>query len=176
MIEVSQNENLFELLVNGFKHYVELIFNKTILFLGVIFGLILTAIGYPKSVLAFIVTLVVIDTLTKFGAITKEHYKNITLKNFLCACFTNKISSKNMKNGLGVKSFFYLIFLYMAHQAGIHVEIIGGEYISNVLYSLLFIIESKSITENLRDCGYNGLNSLLKFFDNKENELINGKK
>lgn len=175
MIDISQNESLVSVLVEGFKHYARLVFNKAVLLPSVILGMILTAIGYPKSILMFITTLVVIDTITKVYAVVKKHYENVTLKNFLYACSTNKISSKNMKNGLGVKAFFYLVVLYMAHQASIHAEIMGGEYISSVLYSLLFVIEGKSITENLRDCGYNGLNSILKFFDNKEDELVNKK-
>lgn len=175
MIDISQNESLVSVLVEGFKHYARLVFNKAVLLPSVILGMILTAIGYPKSILMFITTLVVIDTITRVYAVVKKHYENVTLKTFLYACSTNKISSKNMKNGLGIKAFFYLVVLYMAHQASIHAEIMGGEYISSVLYSLLFVIESKSITENLRDCGYNGLNPILKFFDNKEDELVNKK-
>lgn len=175
MIDISQNETLIDLLVDGFKHYAGLIFDNTILLLSAILSIILSSIGYPKSILAFITTLVVIDTVVRVCAIVKRNYGNITLRNILYACSTNKISSKEMKNGLGVKAFFYLVVLYMAHQASIHAEIMGGEYISSVLYSLLFVIEGKSITENLRDCGYNGLNSILKFFDNKEDELVNKK-
>ncbi len=175
MIDITSNENLFELLILGLKHYLQLFFNKTILFLSILLSIIFTAIGYPKGILVFILTLVIIDTLTRHCAIVIQNYGKITLKNFLSACFTNKISSKYMKNGLGVKAFFYLIFLYMAHQASIHPEIIGRSYISNVLYSILFIIESKSITENLIDCGYQGFESILKFFTSKENELINKK-
>lgn len=175
MIEITQNESLFELLINGLKHYMQIIFNRSVLIISMIVGVILTAIGYPKGVLAFIITLVVIDTLTKHCSIVIQNYGRITLKNILTACFTNKISSKYMKSGLGVKAFFYLIFLYMAHQVSIYPEIIGGSYISNVLYSILFVIEGKSITENLIDCGYKGFEPILKFFDNKENELIGNK-
>ena len=173
MIDVTSNDSIFELLISGFKHYMQLFFNKTILILGTVFGVLLTAIGYPKGVLAFIVTLVVIDTVIKFCVIVFENYGKITFINFIKACFTNKISSKILKKGLGVKAFFYLIFLYGAHQASILPEIISGEYISNVMYTILSIIEFKSITENIIDCGYKGFESILRFFQNKENEIIN---
>lgn len=175
MIEVSQNENLIEILTNGFKHYINIIWDKTIIFMSVILGIFLSAIGYPKSILAFIVTLVIADTIIKLFAITKQHYKKLTFNNFIIACFTNKISSKNMKNGLGVKAFFYLIFLYIAHQVSIIPEIIGGEYVSNVIYSLLFVIEGKSILENLIDYGFKQLKPLLKYFKTKENEILKDK-
>ena len=34
MIDVTSNDNIFELLISGFKHYMQLFFNKTILILG----------------------------------------------------------------------------------------------------------------------------------------------
>ena len=173
MIDVTSNENIFELFVKGFKHYIQIFYNKTLWLLSFLFGAILTAIGYPKDIVVFIVILVVIDTITKQCAIVKKHYGKINFINFLKACITNRISSKSMKIGLGVKIFFYLIFLYIAHQVGFMSEIIGQKIISNTFYSLLFLIETKSIGENLLECGYNKIKPLLDFLNIKEDEIIN---
>ena len=74
MIDISQNESLVSVLVEGFKHYARLVFNKAVLLPSVILGMILTAIGYPKSILMFITTLVVIDTITSLCS-CKKHYE-----------------------------------------------------------------------------------------------------
>ncbi len=190
MIDVASHENLFEILTSGFKHYMRILHNKTLWFLSLFFGFILTlikhifteifpttlvAIGFPKDIVIFIVVLVVIDTITKQCAIVKKYYGKINIKNFLKACVTNRISSKSMKIGLGVKVSFYLIFLYIAHQVSIIPEIIGRQIISNTFYSLLFLIETKSISENILECGYKNIKPLLKFLNIKEDEIIQKK-
>lgn len=175
MIEITSSENIIEILIKGFKYYIQLLFNKTIWLLSFLFGIVLTAIGYPKDIVVFIVMLVIIDTITKQCAIIKKHYGKINFKNFLKACITNKISSKLMKTGLGVKVSFYLIFLYIAHQIRFMPEIIGNVLISNTFYSLLVIIETKSISENFLLCGYKKIKPLLNFLNIKEEEIINRK-
>lgn len=175
MIEIASSENIIEILIKGFKYYMQLLFNKTIWLLSFLFGIVLTAIGYPKDIVIFIVMLVIIDTITKQCAIIKKYYGKINFKNFLKACITNKISSKPMKTGLGIKVSFYLIFLYIAHQIRCMPEIIGNILISNTLYSLLVIIETKSISENSLECGYKRIQPLLDFLNIKEEEIVNKK-
>lgn len=152
--------------------FMNLAFNKVVMGLSLVFGTILSAIGYPKQVLGFILILTIIDTATKHYSIVKINYNAFTLKNYLRAWKDRNLTSRGLKNGLGIKTILYLPVLFVAHQVSILPEIIWGKEISNILYSLIAIIEFRSILENFEDCGAKGLSSILKFIKGKEEALI----
>lgn len=148
-----------------------LIFNKTVMAISVILGSLLTAIGYPKEVLAFILVLIIIDIATKQYSIVKKEYKNYTIKNYFKAWKERKLTSRALKNGIGVKTLLYLPILYVAHTACRLEEIVFGDVIANTLYTLLVVIEASSIIENFTDCGYTQLIPFLKYLRSKEESL-----
>ncbi len=159
---------------NSITEFINLICNKAILGLSLVFGIILSAIGYPKQVLAFILFLTIIDTLTKHYSIVRINYGKFTLQTYCKAWKERKLTSRGLKNGLGIKTILYLPVLFVAHQVNILDEIMFGHEISNSLYSLLAIIEFRSILENFEDCGVRVLSGILKFIKVKEKSLSEG--
>ena len=145
--------------------------DKAVWLISFVLGGILTAIGYPKEVLVFIAYLIAIDLLSKWFSIVKVCYGDFTWKNYWKAWAEKKLTSRQLKNGLGVKAIVYLPILYVAQKASILPEIIGGQYASQLFYSLMIVIEGKSIMENFRDAGYTQANSFLKIFNQKEKAL-----
>jgi len=110
--------------------------------------------------------------LTKHYSITVINYRKFNLQNYIRAWQEKNLTSRAMKIGVGMKSILYLPLFYIAHQTSIIPEIIYGQTISSVLYSLLVIIESISVIENLVDCGHTKLIPFLSFFKKKEEEII----
>lgn len=151
---------------------VGLLFNKVLLFFSFVIGLLLSNIGYPKEILIFILTLIVIDLLTKQYAMTKVRFNDFTLENYIKAWKCRVLTSRELKNGLCVKAFLYFPVLYIAHNASILPQIIYGETMSNIIYTLLILVECSSIIENFILAGYDVFKPILKFIKKKENELI----
>lgn len=138
---------------------------------SIVFSTILTQIGYPKESIIFIVTLVSIDLLSKQYAIVRENYSSFSIRLYGKAWMEKKLTSRQLKNGLGVKSILYLPLLYMAHQASVIKEFMFGDTVSQVIYTMLMLIEMASIFENLRDAGHIEVNTLLKLVKSKQSEL-----
>ena len=160
-----------EILYN-FAEGFSLLFNKVILFFSVLGGVLLSAIGYPKEVLMFILTMVVIDLLTKQYAIVKVSYGSFTLRNYCKAWKDKKLTSRELKNGIGVKTFLYMPVLYMAHKASVVPEILYGNVISNVMYTLLIIVEFTSMIENFILAGHTLFVPFLKFIKSKQQQIL----
>jgi hypothetical protein len=97
-----------------------------------------------------------------------------TLSNYRKAWKDKNLSSRGLKNGWGIKALFYLPILFFAHQASIIPEMLWGDVISNSIYTMLSIIEIRSLFENFEDAGYKNYSSILKFFSLKEKEISEG--
>ena len=138
---------------------------------SVIFSTILAQIGYPKDSIIFIVVLVCIDLVSKQYAIVRQSYNDFSIRLYGKAWMEKKLTSRQMKNGLGVKSLLYLPILYMAHQAGCIQDFIFGDTVAQVMYTMLILIEMASVFENFRDAGHIEINPLLKLVNSKQEEL-----
>jgi hypothetical protein len=165
---------MLNMIASQANDFFQLITNKFVIMLGFVGGTVLTAIGYPKQVLFFILWLIVADTITKHYSIVVINYKEFTLGNYRRAWKDKNLSSRGLKNGWGIKGLFYFPILFFAHQASILPEIIWGEIISNTIYSMLSIIEMRSIFENFEDAGYKRYSSVFKFISLKEDEMSKG--
>lgn len=146
--------------------------NYIIWLFSVLLGALLTALGYPKEVLVFIVVLIIVDILTKHYSLVRAKYNTFTLRKYFTAWKERVLTSRGMKNGIGVKVILYTPVLYIAHKASVLPEIMYGQTISSVLYSFLIIIEVVSILENYVDAGHTNLIPFLKFFKKKQLELF----
>lgn len=143
---------------------------------GLILSFILTTflalIGYPKQVIYFIMTLIVVDVITRWMSEVYKEYGAFSFSLFIKSWEDKILTSKKLKNGLFIKIFFYAIILLMAHQCSVVEEIYFGAAISNFLYSILIILDCISIIENMIDCGFSKFKLILKFFNRKKDELI----
>lgn len=143
---------------------------------GIIFSFILTvfltAIGYPKGVITFIIVLVIVDILTRWYSEVHKHYKEFTLKTFLNAWKDGILSSKKLKQGLFTKIFFYAILLYFAHQTSIIPELGFGIIISNFIYSVIIILDMISVFENMIQAGFTKVRPILNLLERKKDELF----
>ncbi|MGE6227643.1 hypothetical protein [Paenibacillus chitinolyticus] len=148
-------------------------FHGTVVFLSIILGVILSAIGYPKEVLNFIFWMIVIDLCTKHYSIIVIHYKRFNLSNYINGWRDRFLTSRGMKDGLGVKALLYIPILYIAHKLSVIPEVVFGSAMSSILYSLLLIIEIISVLENLSDAGHTEVRPLVKLFRKKKDELLN---
>jgi hypothetical protein len=148
--------------------------NKFILIFNIVLTAFLSAIGYPKQVILFIVTLICLDVLTRWYAEVVKKYGHFSIYNFLKAWKPSEkaLSSKMLKKGLFEKIFFYGIFLFIAHQTSIITEMTFGQIISNFLYSIMIILDSISIFENIVDSGFDSAKPILDFFKRKKTEII----
>lgn len=146
-------------------------YNLMVVSVSLIFGVFLSAIGYPKQVIVFILTLCLIDIASKWYAIVVSKYGYFSINNFVNSWVCKHLNSRAIKNGIGVKLFIYVPMLYIAHKTSIIDEMYFGEVISNTLYSLLMLIETISILENLVDSGLDRLKPVLRFFNRKQDEL-----
>lgn len=155
---------------------LEQVWNQLILkggiILSAILALFLTAIGFPKSVIYFILFLMIADILTRWFSIIYSKYGKFNLSNFYQAWKEHILNSKKLKAGFFVKVFFYAILLVIAHQASIVPELAFGQVISNFMYSMIIILDAISVIENIIDCGFHQFSPLLKFFKNRKSEII----
>jgi hypothetical protein len=164
-----------------FIHKIQSIWNYLFTKGGIISSTILTAfltaIGFPKQIIYFIIMLIVADVLTRWYAIVRKKYGNFNLKLFYKAWVEKDINSNKLKSGIFAKIFFYAILLIIAHQTTIVPELAFGKIISNFVYSVIVILDCISIVENMIDSGYSKFKPMLQFLKNKLKELIgsNGK-
>lgn len=162
---------LFQVILNELTKAWAVLSHWGIWLVSLIVGTLGTALGYPKQVLIVILIAIILDTLTKWYSIVTVNYKQFTLPNFFKAWKDKNLTSRALKNGVGSKTIMYLPVLYLAHQASILPQIIGGVTMSNVLYTIILLIEGISIIENFIDCGYTGLTPILNFFKKKQEEV-----
>jgi hypothetical protein len=144
---------------------------------GIIFSFVLTvfltAIGYPKGVITFIIALVIVDILTRWYSEVHKHYKEFTLKTFYVAWKDGILSSKKLKQGLFTKIFFYAILLYFAHQTSVIPELGFGVIISNFIYSVIIILDMISVFENMIQAGFTKVRPILNMLERKKDEMFN---
>jgi hypothetical protein len=147
--------------------------NKFILIFNIVLTAFLTAIGYPSQVINFILILIILDVLTRWYAEVVKRYGHFSIYNFLKAWKPKEkaLSSKQLKKGLFEKIFFYGIFLFIAYQTSIIEQMTFGTIISNFLYSIMIILDSISIFENIVDSGYTSAKPILDFFKRKKTEI-----
>ncbi|WDV47034.1 phage holin family protein [Clostridiaceae bacterium M8S5] len=164
-------EMMLEIIDCG-SNIFKLCFSKSIWILGSILGIILSEIGYPKEVLIFIVTLIVIDLLSKQYSIIIKNYGKFTISLFYKGWKDKHLTSRALKNGICVKVFLYLPVLYTAHKCSILFEVVYGKTISNILYTVLVLVELTSILENCIDSGFTNLKPILKFLKHKQDNIV----
>lgn len=162
-----------DVLVQKLESIWNYLFHKGGIIISTLLTLFLDVIGYPKQVINFVVTLIIIDILTRWMAEVVKVYGLFTFKNFLKAWKNKVLNSKKLKKGLFVKIIFYSIFLYIANQMYINDEIIYGKTMSNFIYSIMITLDCISIGENSVDAGISSFKILVQFFKNKERQLLN---
>lgn len=158
-----------------YQHTWEIIirfFDKGILLLSIIGGLFLSAIGYPKQIIVFIVALTLIDIFTKHISIVIANYGSLSLSNYFTAWKEKVLTSRQLKNGISVKTILYASLLYVAHQLGIIEGILFGKEISGILYSAIVLVELSSVLENGIAMGGTWLIPILDLVKNKFKQLF----
>jgi len=148
-------------------------FDKTILLLSFIFGIFLSQIGFPKEILLFICILTIIDLITKHLSIVVVNYGSLSLKNYKQGWIDQKLTSRQLKNGVCLKVILYSFALYIANQMLIIDGILFGKEVSGIIYSALVFVELASILENGINCGCSGLSPFLNYIKNKQKEIFN---
>ena len=127
-------------------------------------------IGYPAQKAILIATLVffVSDFLTRLYAIRVQN------KGLIKAFKNGNFSSHAFWEGFITKIIGYFICLTIANVASITPQIFIGNAIASVLYSALFLYETISILENLRDAKFAEffVNGLLNKFRKESNKLL----
>jgi hypothetical protein len=145
--------------------------NKFMLIFNFILTAFLSAIGYPSQVIKFIVVLIFLDVITRWYAEIVKEYKHFNLYYFFKAWRDKVLTSKKLKKGLFEKIFFYAIFLFIAYQVSIIEQMQFGQVISNFLYSIMIILDTISIFENMVDSGFDSAKPILDFFKRKKTEI-----
>lgn len=170
-IKKGRSEGMDKGIMEGVIDQLQYLTNGMFWVFSVIFSTILAQIGYPKDSIIFIVVLVCIDLVSKQYAIVRQNYNDFSIRLYGKAWMEKKLTSRQMKNGLGVKSLLYLPILYMANQAGCIQDFIFGDTVAQVMYTMLILVEMASVFENFRDAGHIEVNPLLKLINNKQEEL-----
>ena len=147
-------------------------FDKGILFLSIIGSLFLSAIGFPKQIIIFIVALTLIDLVSKHISIVIINYKSLSISNYIKSWQEKVLTSRQLKNGIFVKTIMYACLLYISHQLGIIEGILFGKEISYIIYNSIILVEVSSILENGIDMGGTGLVPLLDFIKNKYKQIL----
>ena len=166
------NENMWNEVYQQGADIIVRFFDKGILLLSFIFGIFLGAIGYPKEVIAFITILTIIDILTKHLSIVVENYGSLSFSNYITAWKERILTSRQLKNGVCVKTIMYGCLLYISNQLGIIDGILFGKEISGVLYSAIVLVEISSVLENLIAMGNKSLSPILDFVKDKQKQLF----
>jgi len=147
-------------------------FDKGILLLSIISSIFLSAIGFPKQVIVFIVALTLIDIFTKHISIVIVKYGSLSLSNYCTAWKEKVLTSRQLKNGISVKTILYASLLYIAHQLGVIDGILFGKEISGILYSSIVLVELSSVLENGIAMGGTWLVPVLDLVKNKFKQLF----
>lgn len=174
MEEVNKN-NMWNDVIEQTQYILALLFDKGLFITSLIFGIFLNAIGYPKEIFIFILSLVIIDIFTKQGSIVIIYYGKFTIRNYIQAWIDRHLTSREIKNGVTVKAILYSPFLYIANTICMLPQIIHGELISSVMYTMIVFIEISSITENFIDSGNKSLIPLLNFIKSKQKQIFGNK-
>jgi hypothetical protein len=170
-----ENNNMWGEILDQVQYIFALLFSKGLIFLSLVFGVFFNAIGYPKEIFIFILTLIIIDLFTKQGSIVIIHYGKFTIKNYMQAWIDRHLTSREIKNGITVKIILYSPFLYIANTIGTLPQIIYGNLISSVMYTMIALVEISSITENFIDSGHKSLIPFRDFIRSKQKQLFGGK-
>lgn len=136
--------------------------------------------GGSEAILVVVLIFVGFDTLSKWAAITKRYLidqggkeSEINIFNVFCGFWfawqPGYLSSSAMRRCWGDKLFVYLIFIICAGLMGKFPEITlfglpVNRAISGGIYSIIFLTELLSISENLEEYGYKRLGKLKEFF------------
>ena len=147
-------------------------FDKGTLLLSFIFGIFLGAIGYPKQIIVFIAVLTLIDILTKHLSLVVINYGSLSFSNYTTAWKEKVLTSRQLKNGVCVKTIMYSCLLYISNQLCIIDGIIFGKEISGILYSAIALVEISSVLENGIAMGNSNLTPMLEFIKNKQKQLF----
>jgi len=150
-------------------------FDKGILLLSFIFGIFLGAIGYPKQIIIFIAVLTLIDVLTKHLSLVIVNYGCLSFSNYTKAWKEKVLTSRQLKNGICVKTIMYSCLLYISNQLCIIDGIIFGKEISGILYSAIALVEISSVLENGIAMGNSSFIPMLDFIKNKQKQLFGDK-
>ena len=174
MKEVNRDNMWNEIYLQGVD-IAHRFFDKTIIFLSLIFGSFLGAIGYPKEIIVFILILSIIDIISKHLSEVIYKYKELTWSNYWLAWKEKILTSRELKNGVCVKLIMYSIALYVANQLCIINGILFGKEISGVIYSALVFVEISSILENVIHGGCTSLIPLRDYVRNKQKQIFKSK-
>ena len=172
--EVDDDDMWGEVYQAGFD-IVSRFFDKGILFLSFIFGVFLSAIGYPREIILFIVVLTIIDLVTKHLSIVVVNYGSLSFKNYKQGWIDQKLTSRQLKNGLCLKTILYASLLYICNQLCIVDGILFGKEISGILYNAIILVEISSVLENFIDIGCMGLIPIRDYIKNKQKQLFGEK-
>ena len=131
--------------------------------------------------------LVIVDTLTKWTAISKNTFdeKKIDASiwyGFYLAWHTGALSSHEMRHKFATKVFAYFIVIVAGHLVSVilpSIMIAGGDVAkipSSLVYSFLAVTELMSIIENLISMGMDVLKPLAVWAGRKRDEITGGNK
>lgn len=140
---------------------------------GAVAGIFTFIVGGHGSALMAFVTLIVLDLLAKYLALSAKRLTDLNLKAGLWQCLIRipaafkdgYIKSEPMKTKFAGKLILYMILVL----AAIHVDAMagGGGLFLKAAWYYLAATEAISIIENLRDAGVKSLEPLLNFMRNK---------
>lgn len=150
-------------------------FDKGTLILSFILGVFLNQIGYPKQIISFIAILAIIDILTKHLSVVIVNYNSLSFSNYIVAWKEKKLTSRQLKNGISIKTILYSGLLYIAHQLSVVDGIFLGKEISYTIYNCIVLVELSSVLENFIDMGGKELIPIRDYIKNKQKQLF-GKK
>lgn len=173
--EVDEN-NMWGEIYQQASDIVARFLDKGIFLLSLIGSVFLSAIGFPKQIIVFIVALTIIDILTKHLSIVIVNYSSLSFSNYFKAWKDKVLTSRQLKNGIAVKTILYSSILYIANQLGIIDGILFGKQISGILYSSIVFVEVSSVLENLIAMGGTGLIPLLDYVKHKQKQIFGGKR
>jgi hypothetical protein len=153
------------------------LYNSTLWIASCIIGVLLSAIGYPKEVVLFILILTFIDIITKLYSLTIINSCCFSFYNFFKTWLKDRIiSSNDMKNGIFAKCCIYGVFLFSANYLVIcQNNVWYAIAISNTIYTAMILLELSSVLENFSDCGYKKFDPFLDFFKRKQKEILKKK-
>jgi len=166
------NENMWDEIYLQGVDIITRFFDKWILLLSIIWTMVLSAIGFPNQIIVFIVGLVIIDLISKHISIVIANYGSLTFKNYFNAWGTRVLTSRQLKNGIGVKTIMYACLLYISNQLAIVDGILLGQEISYVIYNSIILVEISSILENFIIMGGKGLQPLSDYIKNKYRQIL----
>ncbi|OMD71243.1 MULTISPECIES: phage holin family protein [Paenibacillus] len=113
---------------------------------GMVVGLFLFMIGEVNTSLYAILTLFVLDILTRIYANSRKY------GGYIEATKTGKIRSRLAVQGMVSKMFTYFIVLSIARMISYVVPIgVISEGLSSVIFAILIMVEIQSVLENLLD-------------------------